>query len=39
MTVSVDELWAELAGEDWDDADDDDAPEPIGDEGRVRGIL
>jgi hypothetical protein len=30
----IDALWAELAGADWDDGDDDDAPEPIGDEGR-----
>lgn len=35
MTVCVDDLWAELAGEDWDESEDGDAGEVIGDEGRA----
>ncbi len=35
----TDDLWAELTGEDWDDADDDDAGEIIGDGERERSTI
>ena len=34
-----DDLWAELAGDDWDDAEDGDAGEIIGDGEREDGTL
>lgn len=35
MTVFADELWAELSGEDWDESDDGDAGEIVGDGERA----
>lgn len=38
MTGFVDDLWAELTGDDWDDAEDGDAGEVIGEEDREAAV-
>jgi hypothetical protein len=35
----IDDLWAELAGEDWDESEDGDSGEIIGDGERQRGTI
>ena len=37
--IHRDDLWAELSGEDWDESDDGDAGEIIGDGERERGTI
>lgn len=35
----TDELWAELTGEDWDESEDADAGEIVGDGERMKGTM